>query len=55
MVTGNWTGRAANVLASGQADGLILNYARGYRERTLDSFGRGLFVNPPGVSGDSIF
>ncbi len=36
VVTGDWSDRAARVLASGQADGLVLNYARGYRERTLD-------------------
>ncbi len=36
VVTGDWTDRAARVLRSGQADGLILNYARGYRERSLD-------------------
>lgn len=36
VVTGDWSERAARVLASGQADGLVLNYALGYRERTLD-------------------
>ncbi len=36
VVTGDWSERAVGVLAFGQADGLVLNYARGYRERTLD-------------------
>jgi hypothetical protein len=29
VVTGDWSDRAAGVLVSGQADGLVLNYARG--------------------------
>ncbi|MCW2644074.1 MAG: hypothetical protein JWP07_183, partial [Pseudonocardiales bacterium] len=36
VVTGDWSDRAAKVLRSGKADGLTLNYARGYRERSLD-------------------
>lgn len=35
-VVGDWTAQAAGVLARGQADGLILNYARGFHERSLD-------------------
>ncbi len=35
-VVGDWTPRAAAVLARGEVDGLILNYARGFRERSLD-------------------
>lgn len=35
-VVGDWTPRAAGVLARGEANGLILNYARGFRERNLD-------------------
>ncbi|MGM9473478.1 hypothetical protein ACS5PJ_15925 [Pseudarthrobacter sp. YS3] len=35
-VVGDWTPQAADVLARGEADGLILNYARGFRERSLD-------------------
>ncbi|QHK21025.1 hypothetical protein GU243_16380 [Pseudarthrobacter psychrotolerans] len=35
-VVGDWTRQAAGVLERGEADGLILNYARGFRERNLD-------------------
>lgn len=35
-VVGDWTPQAADVLARGEADGLILNYARGFRERNVD-------------------
>jgi hypothetical protein len=35
VVTGDWTEEQASMLASGQADGLVLNYARGFRERSL--------------------
>jgi|GEM_PF-1485647 len=35
-VVGDWTPQAAKLLARGEADGLILNYARGFRERNLD-------------------
>jgi hypothetical protein len=35
IVTGNWTDEQASILASGEADGLVLNYARGFRERSL--------------------
>jgi hypothetical protein len=36
VVTGDWTDRAAAALSDGVADGLVLNYARGYRERNLE-------------------
>jgi hypothetical protein len=36
VVTGNWTDRAAAALSDGVADGLVLNYARGYREPSLE-------------------
>lgn len=36
VVTGEWTPEAAACLESGKADGLDLNYARGYREKSLD-------------------
>jgi hypothetical protein len=36
VVTGDWSASAASALLSGSADGLTLNYARGYRERSLD-------------------
>jgi hypothetical protein len=35
VVTGDWTAAAVKALLGGSADGLILNYARGYRERSL--------------------
>ena len=35
-VMGGWTPKAAEVLPRGEADGRILNYARGYREGNLD-------------------
>jgi hypothetical protein len=35
-VVGDWTAQAARMLARSEADGLILNYARGFRERNLD-------------------
>jgi hypothetical protein len=34
-VVGDWTPQAAAVLARGEADGLILNYVHGFRERNL--------------------
>lgn len=43
VVTGAWSQEAAARLVSGEADGLVLNYARGYREADL-SFIRGLPV-----------
>lgn len=36
VVTGGWTAEAAEVLRRGEADGLVLNYARGFRESGLD-------------------
>lgn len=36
VVTGDWSAAAASALLRGSADGLTLNYARGYRERSLD-------------------
>ncbi len=36
VVTGDWSEAAANVLRTGQVDGLNLNYAKGYRERSLE-------------------
>lgn len=35
MVTGPWSDAAARALARGEADGLVLNYARGFSERSL--------------------
>lgn len=43
VLTGDWNKRAARKLRSGNVDGLILNYARGFRERDL-SFLKGLPV-----------
>jgi hypothetical protein len=36
VVTGDWSAAARKALLDGAADGLVLNYARGYRERSLD-------------------
>jgi len=36
VVTGSWSAAADDAVRSGKADGLVLNYALGYRERTLD-------------------
>ena len=36
VVTGDWSPATAKALSRGKADGLILNYARGYRERNLE-------------------
>jgi len=36
VVTGPWSDNAARALARGEADGLVLNYARGFYESTLD-------------------
>jgi hypothetical protein len=36
VVTGDWSAAAVKALLGGSADGLTLNYARGYRERSLD-------------------
>lgn len=36
VVTGPWSNAAAEELASGKVDGLVLNYARGFCERSLD-------------------
>jgi hypothetical protein len=36
VVTGDWSPEAASLVSRGEVDGLTLNYARGYRERSLD-------------------
>jgi hypothetical protein len=36
VVTGEWSTAAAQALADGRADGLVLNYAKGFREQPLD-------------------
>jgi hypothetical protein len=36
VVTGPWSARAAQALALGEVDGLVLNYARGFCEGSLD-------------------
>jgi hypothetical protein len=44
VVTGSWSAEAAEVLERGEADGLVLNYARGFSERHLDFLDDGLRV-----------
>jgi hypothetical protein len=41
VVTGDWTTGARDAILGGQADGLVLNYARGFRQQPID-FIRGL-------------
>ncbi|MFH4347348.1 hypothetical protein WAJ13_23105, partial [Acinetobacter baumannii] len=36
VVTGDWSSAARGLLESGRADGLVLNYARGFREQPID-------------------
>src|SRR4051812_10108157 len=36
VLTGRWSNAAAQELASGEINGLVLNYARGFREGSLD-------------------
>jgi hypothetical protein len=36
VVTGDWSPATAKALSRGKADGLVLNYAKGYRERSLE-------------------
>jgi internalin A len=36
VVTGPWSAKAAELLARGEADGLVLNYARGFSEEGLE-------------------
>jgi hypothetical protein len=36
VVTGSWTAEAGEVLRRGEADGLVLNYARGFKQGGLD-------------------
>lgn len=36
VVTGRWSDQASDALARGEADGLVLNYARGFCEGTLE-------------------
>jgi internalin A len=40
VVTGPWTGDAEGILIRGEADGLVLNYARGFREGSLEFLDR---------------
>jgi hypothetical protein len=44
VVTGAWSVEAADVLGRGEADGLVLNYARGFSERGLEFLDGGLGV-----------
>jgi hypothetical protein len=44
VVTGPWSEEAADVLGRGEADGLVLNYARGFSERGLGFLDGGLGV-----------
>lgn len=39
IVTGDWSPAARMVLERGDADGLVLNYARGFREQSLEFLG----------------
>ena len=36
VVTGAWSAQAADILARHEVDGLVLDYARGFSERTLE-------------------
>ena len=36
VVTGEWSSTAREALLAGRADGLVLNYARGFREQPID-------------------
>lgn len=36
VITGPWSAEAAELVTSGRASGLVLNYARGFQERDLD-------------------
>ena len=36
VVTGDWSVAAREALLTGLADGLVLNYAKGFRERPID-------------------
>jgi hypothetical protein len=40
VVTGPWSDDAEGVLVRGEADGLVLNYARGFREGNLEFLDR---------------
>lgn len=44
IVTGPWSDPAANALARGEADGLVLNYARGFEGMDIDFLEQGLRV-----------
>lgn len=44
VVTGPWSVEAANALGRGEADGLVLNYARGFSGRCLEFLDGGLGV-----------
>ncbi|MCW3013025.1 MAG: hypothetical protein JWO02_117 [Solirubrobacterales bacterium] len=66
VVTGPWSGEAAGVLVRGEADGLVLNYARGFCDgsleflegwgvRRLNILDRGIVdLGPIGRLGDSL-
>lgn len=41
VVTGDWSWAAREAVESGRADGVVLNYARGFREQPID-FLRGM-------------
>jgi len=36
VVTGKWSARAEAMVSRGEVSGLVINYARGSQERTLD-------------------
>lgn len=44
VVTGRWSGRTAQALARGEADGLVLNYARGFSNGNLEFLDESLGV-----------
>jgi internalin A len=44
VITGPWSDAAAQVLAHGEADGLVLNYARGFEGLAIDFLDEGLRV-----------
>ena len=44
VVTGRWSGAAAQALARGEADGLVLNYARGFSGDDLEFLDEGLGI-----------
>ena len=40
VATGGWTGQAEKVLRGGEVDGLVLNYALGFAEQSLEFLGQ---------------